>query len=306
MGRRITMNGKLPPVPHELPLGRDSVFWRVNAEPGIFAGGGRALLMQVAHPGVGAGVEQHSTYASDPWGRLFRTVDVMMKLSFASPEVSARQQRMLAKMHRRVKGTTDFGDPYDAFDVDLQIWVWATLVDTALVMYEQLRSPLLPDERDRYYAESKLMAYGCGVPRGACPGTWTDFQAHIARVVAEDLRVTDSARSVAVAAMVPPLPGKLADLAATPNQLVTIGFMPASLREQYGFEWNSHKERELERYLRVSRLVSSVTPAPLRHLGARIAVAQKKPLRVPWLQRHGAAATRRRLSEAGYDRGEAA
>jgi uncharacterized protein (DUF2236 family) len=72
-------NGTSPVVPDELPLGRESVFWKVNAEPGIFAGGGRALLMQVAHPGVGAGVEQHSTYASDPWGRLFRTVDIMMK-----------------------------------------------------------------------------------------------------------------------------------------------------------------------------------------------------------------------------------
>jgi uncharacterized protein (DUF2236 family) len=306
MARRTPTPRELPPVPDELPLGRDSVCWRVNAEPGVFAGGGRALLMQVAHPGVGAGVEQHSTYASDPWGRLFRTVDVMMKLSFGSPEVSARQQRMLAKMHQKVKGTTDFGDPYDAFDVDLQVWVWATLVDTALLVYEQLRSPLLPDERDRYYAESKLVAYGCGVPRGACPDTWTDFQAHIARVVAEDLRVTDSARSVAVAAMVPPLPGRLADLAATPNQLVTVGLMPASLREQYGFEWDARKERELERSLRVSRLVSTITPGPVRHLGARIAVAQKRPLRVPWLQRHGAVATQRRLAAAGYDRDRAA
>ena len=123
------------PVPDQLPLGRGSVAWQVNAEPVIFAGGGRALLMQVAHPGVGAGVEQHSTYASDPWGRLFRTVDIMMKLSFGDARaVSARQQRMLAKMHRRVKGTTDDRrGRYSAFDPALQVWVWATLVDTALL-----------------------------------------------------------------------------------------------------------------------------------------------------------------------------
>ena len=90
------------PLATSLPLGRDTVYWRVMSEPMIFAGGGRALLMQVAHPGVGFGVEQHSTYASDPWGRFFRTMDVMMKLSFGTPESSAKQTRMLAAMHKRV------------------------------------------------------------------------------------------------------------------------------------------------------------------------------------------------------------
>ena len=295
-----TLAGAESCVPDELPLGRDSVYWKVNAEPGVFAGGGRALLMQVAHPGVGAGVEQHSTYASDPWGRLFRTVDVMMKLSFGSPDVSARQQRVLAAMHRRVKGSTDDGSAYSAFDVDLQLWVWATLVDTALMVFELLRPPLEPAELDRYYAESKLMAYGCGVPRGSCPESWADFRAYCDDVVANDLRVTDSARAVAVAAMVPPVPGPLASLVATPHQLATVGLMPASLRDQYGFEWSSDHQRRLDRYIWGACLVSRVTPEPLRHVGARLTVAQKRPLRFPWLQRRGAALTAERLDAAGY------
>lgn len=286
-------------VPDELPLGLDTVAWRVNADPFVFAGGGRALLMQVAHPGVGAGVEQHSTYATDPWGRLFRTVDIMMKMSFGSPEESARQQRVLAKMHRRVKGTTEFGRPYSAFDPDLQVWVWATLVDTALLVYERVRGRLTPAERERYYAESKLTAYGCGAPRGSCPETWADFQRYVDRVVAEDLRVTDSARSVAVAAMVPPLPFGLADVAAVPNQLVTVGLMAPSLREQYGFDWDDAQERRLRRFFRAAR-ATSVVPAPVRTLGARVTLHQKRPLRVGWLQRRGAELTHRRLDDAGF------
>ena len=35
-------------------------------------GGGRALLMQVAHPLVAAGVAEHSGYREDPWKRLER------------------------------------------------------------------------------------------------------------------------------------------------------------------------------------------------------------------------------------------
>jgi len=291
---------RLSNVPDQLPLGRDSIFWKVNSEPLVFAGGGRALLMQVAHPGVGAGVEQHSTYARDPWGRLFRTVDIMMKLSFASVEQSERQQRMLDKMHRRVRGTTDHGDAYSAHDVDLQLWVWATLVDTALVMYELVRPRLTDAERDVYYAESKLMAYGCGVPRGACPDTFDDFRRYIDRVVADDLKVTTSARAVATAAMVPPLPWMLGDVAAVPNTLVTVGLLPSSLRDQFGFAWNPALQRRLDRWVAGARSVTTLCPTALRRVPALVAVNQRRPLRVPWLQRRGAELTERRLAAAGF------
>lgn len=295
MGARL-----LPEVPDQLPLGRDSIAWKVNSEPLVFAGGGRALLMQVAHPGVGAGVEQHSTYARDPWGRLFRTVDVMMKLSFGSPEQSARQQRMLDKMHRRVNGTTDLGDAYSAHDTNLQLWVWATLVDTALVVYELVRGRLPDDEREQYYVESKLVAYGCGVPVGACPETLVDFGAYIDRVVAEDLVVTRSAEAVAVASMVPPLPWGLGGVAAVPNQLMTSGLLPPSLREPLGLEWTPSMQRSLDLWIRGARLMTSTVPTPLRRAPAVLAINQKHALRLPWLQRRGAQLTADRLDAAGY------
>ena len=157
-------------------------------------GGGRALLLQVAHPKVAAGVEQHSTYVSDPWGRLFRTIDVMAKLSFATPEVSAEQAALLKRMHKRVVGTTSDGEPYHALDPDLLLWVWATLCDTALLMLRARPTGLSREEREQYYEEWKLVAYACGVPEGVCPPTWADFEAYMRQVIAKDLRVTDAAR----------------------------------------------------------------------------------------------------------------
>lgn len=289
----------LPPVPAALPLGRDSVAWRVNSEIGIFAGGGRALLMQVAHPGVGAGVEQHSSYARDPWGRLFRTVDTMMKLSFGSPEQSERQQRLLERVHRRVTGATDDGAAYSAFDVDLQVWVWATLVDTALVIYERTRPRLSAAERERYYQESKLTAYGCGAPHGSCPETFDDFRSYIDKVVAEDLVVTRSARAVAEAAMHPPLPGPLGPASAVPLQLITVGLLPQSLRAQYGYRWGALKQRQLDALFAAARLGTTALPTPLRRAGAVLAINQEKPLRIPWLQRRGGELTMQRLEAAG-------
>jgi uncharacterized protein (DUF2236 family) len=284
--------------PVALPLSRASVAWRVNAEPVVFLGGGRALLLQVAHPKVAAGVEQHSTYATDPWGRLFRTVDVMAKLTFAAPEVSNAQARMLSDMHDKVVGTTDDGHDYRALDPELLLWVWATLCETALLMYERVRPPLSMPDRERYYEEWKAVAHACGVPEGACPARWDDFTSYMRRVVAEDLRVTPAARSVAVATMVPPLPWPLGRLAAAPNQLLTEGLFPPELRDAFGFRWDRRRERRLRSFFRVSTALHWLTPRSVRELGMRFIVRRRAPLRFPWLQRRGAELTQRRLATA--------
>jgi uncharacterized protein (DUF2236 family) len=284
------------PVPDALPLSRRSVSWKVLAEPVAFFGGGRAVLLQVAHPKVGAGVEQHSTYATDPWARLFRTVDVMAKLSFAEPAVSAEQARLLDAMHRRVAGTTAEGEHYAALDPELLVWVWATLVETGLLMYERVFSPLTTAERDQYYEEWKLVAYGCGVPRGGCPTSWNDFESYVARMVGEELRVTRAALSVAHATMVPPLPWPLTWLSARPQQLVTIGTFPPALRDGFGFVWDGGRERRLRWFFAATRFVMRLTPAHVRQAGFRYVARREEPLRFPWLQRRGAALTARRMS----------
>ena len=291
------------PVPDALPLSRRSVAWKVLAEPVAFLGGGRAVLLQVAHPKVGAGVEEHSTYASDPWARLFRTIDVMAKLSFASPEVSEHQARLLDAMHKKVVGTTEDGEPYDALDPALLLWVWATLVDTGLLMYEAVFPPLTTAERAQYYEEWKLVAYGCGVPRGECPDSWVDFRSYVDRVISEDLRVTRAARSVAHATMVPPLPWPLNRISARPQQLVTSGTFPPSLRAGFGFSWDERRAGQLRWFLAAIRVGLRLTPAFVRQAGFRYVIRRDGPLRFPWLQRRGAALTARRMST--FDTGAA-
>src|SRR3954462_13168935 len=93
------------------------------------------------------------------------------------------------------------GEPCGALDGALLLWVWATLCDTALVVYERVRPALSPRARARYYDEWKLVASACGVPLDACPPTWEDFESYVARTVREELRVSSAARSVAHATM---------------------------------------------------------------------------------------------------------
>jgi len=281
--------------PTALPLGPDTVAYRVNTEPVPFLGGGRALLLQIAHPKVAAGVEQHSTYATDPWGRLFRTVDVMLKLAFGSPEVSARQARKLAAMHERVRGVADDGEPYEALDPALLRWVWATLVDTALVCYERCFGELSPVDRARYYDESKLVAYACGVPRRGCPETWDDFAEYMRHTIATELRATPAGLMVAKATMTPPLPSPFGTLSGVPLRLLTAGLLPQSLRDAFGFPWDAARERRLDAFFALTRASLSVLPARARRFPSRWLINRERPLRIGWLQRKGAHLTAERL-----------
>src|SRR4051812_10480420 len=67
-------------------FGPGSMTWRVNREGVLLLGGGRALLLQVAHPLVAAGVSQHSNYREDPFGRLYRTLDTVTTVVFGDTE----------------------------------------------------------------------------------------------------------------------------------------------------------------------------------------------------------------------------
>ena len=246
-------------------LGPETVSWRVNREAALLAGGGRALLLQVAHPRVAAGVEQHSDYATDPWGRLFRTLDTTYKITFGDAQTSARASAKLKGRHRKVQGTADDGSSYDARDVDLLLWVWATLVDTSLLIYERCFARLSDADRERYLQEQKLFAYACGVPEGACPDSFAGFQDYFEGAVRDDLRVTESARAVARSIARPKLPRALQP-ALAPNTLISIGLLPEPLRAQYGFRWGPGREQLFRLALLALKGAGRVTPRSVREM----------------------------------------
>ncbi|MCU1453058.1 MAG: hypothetical protein JWN46_1204, partial [Acidimicrobiales bacterium] len=232
------------PLTTGLPLGPDSVSWLVIREPAVIASSaGRALLLQVAHPSVAAGVEQHSDYRAHPWGRLFRTLDTMLKLAFAPPAVGRRKAELLARRHGAVRGRTDDGTAYDARDADLLLWVWATLADSSLLGYRMSVGRLDEPLADRFVREQALIAMACGVPEGRAPETAADLRAYVDQVVATDLRVTDTARTVAEQILRPPVPWPVRPLAGAGNALVTTALLPASLREPLGLPWSPSRAR---------------------------------------------------------------
>jgi uncharacterized protein (DUF2236 family) len=247
-------------------------------EPVIALGGGRALLLQVLHPLVAAGVDQHSNFAQDPFRRGFRTADMMLKLAFGGETVSRKQSAALQRMHQHIKGVSPDGVPYDAMNPSLLVWVWATLVDVSLLMYESAVEQLTDLERNRYYEEQKLIAYACGVPEGACPATYDDFTAHMQRTIDHDLRVTTTARLVAFAGRHPPLPWPLGALVGIVGTFFTAALLPEPYRAELGYKWSSARQRVLDVCFALSRLVARATPARLRYVQNRYLVKRRTPL----------------------------
>jgi uncharacterized protein (DUF2236 family) len=259
--------------------------WRIAREPAALLGGGRALLLQVTHPLVAAGVEQHSNYQSDPWSRLFSTLDTVTRMMFGTPEASAGAADRLKRRHSMVNGVADDGTPYDALDAELQLWVWATLVDTMIVVHERTLGRLTFAEKTRLLAEQKLLAYACGVPEGRCPSSYPEFTDYVATVMRETLQPTKVAREVATQLREPPLPRAVAAIAAAPLGLVTAGLLPAELRAPLGFEWGPRQERALRAVFAAAHAQRAL-PGPVRRLPVSLAAKRDTPLRPPaWLTR---------------------
>jgi len=134
--------------------------------------------------------------------------------------------RALEVKHRRVTGESADGVPYRALDPDLLVWVWATLVDTALGVYERCFGRLDDLARGRFYQEQKLLAHASGVPVGACPPGLADFETYWTAMLDGELRVSPAAQAVADAVMGPVLRDPFDAVVRGPNRLVTAGLLP--------------------------------------------------------------------------------
>jgi uncharacterized protein (DUF2236 family) len=233
-------------------FGPGSVTWRVNRESVLLLGGGRALILQVAHPLIAAGVSEHSNYREDPWGRLRRTLDLTTRIVFGDAETAAEASARLRRVHTRVVGVTSepggrfpAGTPYAASDPDLLMWVHATLLDTALLVYDGCVRPVSIAERRRYYQEQRRLAEAYGIPRARQPETYEEFNEYVAGMLESDsLAATDSLRDVADALLRPRVPVAMRPFVETLG-LATIGMLPARLREELGLPWGPKRERLL-------------------------------------------------------------
>ena len=266
--RRAGVDGYFPP---------DSVIRRMGSSPLTpFLGGGPAVLLQVAHPLVAAGVAEHSGYGADIWPRLVGTLRALYAIAFGTRAEADRAGAAVQRVHERVRGVTDrqlgrfpAGTPYAATDPELMLWVHATLVHSSLEVYHRLVEPLAPAEQERYYDEMKVMARLFGVPDDVVPPTLAAFHAYFAAQVDGDtLTVTGPARDVARAVLGAAVPLPLRVFVPA-HRLATARFLPPRLRDEYGLRRTPLHDPALRHAARALRYAT----APVLFAATRVPVA---------------------------------
>jgi uncharacterized protein (DUF2236 family) len=236
-----------------------SMYWRVNREWLIALAGPRALLMELAHPLIAAGVAQHSAYDTDPFGRLYRTMKTMTEISFGDADEASAALNNFHGCHQRVRGqTVDKGIPYDANDPHLQLWVWATLVDSVPRVYERFVCPLTFADKCAYYDDTTRLARMLGLPAEIIPPTFTAFNFYMGTMLYGDtLHVTQDARDIMNALWSNTLRGRFTKLVSAPS----ISLLPPRLRHEYDLSWNDAQGKNVERIAAWSRRVRAFTPS---------------------------------------------
>jgi uncharacterized protein (DUF2236 family) len=246
-----------------------SKIWMVNREMVLLLAGGRALLMQLAHPKVAAGVAAHSRFQEDPLGRLYRTMSRMWSIVFDEEPQARAALQQVETVHKRVQGMVPRDEPahagsvYGASDQELLLWVHATLIDAAMVAYDLFVAPLHGAERAEYYDDSKRLATLFGIHEANIPSSVAAFDSYMSEALTDGSIVPGpTARNLATDVLYP-APSILKP-AGPVFRLVTAGLLPESLRDGYGLEWNERKHKKLLWLAKGIRALVPVTPAFVR------------------------------------------
>src|SRR6266567_2751654 len=178
---------------------------RVHGDSSMFVGGIRALLLQSLHPLAMAGVDAHSGYKGDPWGRLQRTSYFLAVTTFGRASDAEAATARVRAIHRRVAGTAPDGRPYAASDPHLLTWVHIAEADSFLRAHTRFGAePLDQAGRDGYVADVARIAIELGVPDP--PRTEAELAAAIARYRPELAGTAQAREAARFLLLSPPLP----------------------------------------------------------------------------------------------------
>ncbi len=277
--------------------GPESIMWTVARESVLFFGGGRAALLQTAHPFVAHAIDQHSKTRTDLPGRFHRTFSHVFDMTFGSLEEALTSARRVHAVHAQINGkieerigSHERGSQYRANNEEALLWVYATLIDTAVMMYEAIVKKLSIEEKNALYDESRLFAYLFGIPDSVMPRDWTDFQIYFQTMLESDvIQVGGPAIEIRQYLLSPPR--RLSQKMWRWYSTMTAGFLHPRIRDEYGFVYGRKERLAFELSLRSVRQLYRSTPRRFRcvpafsHAQRRISGSKMPDLITPFTER---------------------
>jgi uncharacterized protein (DUF2236 family) len=259
------------PDPRAGIFGPASITWKINREAALFLGAGRAALLQLAHPWVAAALTQHSSLLGDPVARFQNTFRVVFTMVFGSLHQALEAARHLHKLHTHIQGELTEpvggwprGSHYEANEMAALRWVYATLVESAVLAYECVGH--LPDaEREQYYQESKTMAALFGIPSEELPDSWDAFMEYNQEMAgAGALGVSEASRAMANALL-----SGAGSRIRPPRwyRALTVEWLPGRIRDDFRLQLLIPDERAAARARRWLPRLWRMLPSFLRFVG---------------------------------------
>jgi uncharacterized protein (DUF2236 family) len=281
---------KVLPDPEEfagLVPGRDSPVWGYASDIRLGSAAGYALLLQVAHPTVGAGVAEFSTFQQDPWGRLFRTLDFVNGTIYGGPEMAGDIGRRVREMHRDIKGVRPDGERYHAMEPDAYAWVHATLAASMIYGHDHLGRGIPEPERERFYADWVRLGRLFGVRARDLPEDWASFEAYFDRMVREELVDNEAVHLVLDTLTTPArpfraMPRRLSKvLRWAPGQVatvLTVGLLAPELRRTLGLPFGPGRRAAFAVLTALSRATAPIPFKWMRVSGPNYVKLRRKAL----------------------------
>jgi uncharacterized protein (DUF2236 family) len=186
-------------------FGPGSVTWRVHAEPILAVAGLRALFLQALHPRALAGVTQNSSFRTDPWGRLVRTVTFVATAIYGSTTQAEAAGRRVRQVHAQLTAVDPAtGERFRVDEPELLRWVHVTEVDSYADTARRAGLRLRPAEWDRYWHEQRRTAALVGLDPDTVPGSAAEAASYFRAVRPELAMTREAARALMFLATPPP------------------------------------------------------------------------------------------------------
>jgi uncharacterized protein (DUF2236 family) len=259
--------------------GRETVTWRRAGDARMLIAAGYALLLQVSHPTVGAGVSEHSQFRREPWGRLLRTLDYSYTMVYGGPQAAGEMGRRIRGFHKQIRGLGADGRPYHALEPEAYAWVHATLAEAIVHAHERFGRPLSAPQREQFWSEWRALGRLLGIRERDLPPDYASFEGYVGEMLADTLVHTaavDDVLSALARPSAPELPllrEPLWTLARLPLGhllgLASVGLLAPALRDRFGLGWSAAQELELRALGAALRSATPLMPSWLQNTGER-------------------------------------
>jgi uncharacterized protein (DUF2236 family) len=239
---------------------------------------GYALTLQVAHPTIAAGVRDFSNYATDPWGRAFRTADYVFLLCYGRPGTVDQVAANLRDAHRRIRGVDHHGSHYSALEPSAYAWVHATLGISIMRGHQLMGTPLTPLQRDEFWDQWLMLGDVLQVRRSDLPTSAGELDPYLQRMTDDVLEDNDVIQTLYVAAGNAVggspwhwLPAPVFAVAGRPlgrlARFLGSGMLGDDLRSRFRYPWSPRHQAAFDAYCAASRATTPLLPRPMREMG---------------------------------------